>query len=162
MLAKSLLTLFALAATTKATTDKLHFLYSTSAYTGIQNSGSGYEAGFTITDDDGNTLYTNANPGGYSPCMSNSEKVQYTSDCFEGTYTFGCESKFDGNPKICSAYDPSGAAFPGEADESLSFIGIASGTDGTCSGEITISGNTCTSDSTFTVVKRYRGDYQDV
>ncbi|KAL4939799.1 hypothetical protein BDV06DRAFT_214008 [Aspergillus oleicola] len=162
MLVKSLLAVCAVATGTMATTDVLHFIYTTDSFSGIQSSGSGYAHGFVLTDDDGNTVYSNSAPGGYSPCMSNSEKVQYTSDCFSGTYTFGCESAFDGNPKLCSAYDPDGTAYPGEADEDLTFIGIAAGTDGECSGTITIAGNTCTSDSTFTVVKHYRGDYQDV
>ncbi|KAL4902160.1 hypothetical protein BDW74DRAFT_181008 [Aspergillus multicolor] len=162
MLAKSLLTLLAAASTALATTDTLHFLYATDSYSGIQNSGSGYATGFTLTDDAGNTLYNVADPAGYAPCMDNSEKFQMTSDCWSGTWTFGCESKFDGSPKLCSAYDPSGNPLPGKAKESLSFIGIAAGIDGTCSGDFTIAGNTCTADSTFTIVKHYRGNYQSV
>ncbi|RAH85802.1 hypothetical protein BO86DRAFT_376119 [Aspergillus japonicus CBS 114.51] len=163
MLAKSLLlTLCATASTVVATTDIIHFLYATDSYSDIQGAGSGYSAGFTLTDDDGNTIYHNADPDGYSPCVDDSEKVQYTSDCFTGTWTFGCESAFDGSPKLCSAYDPDGTAYPGKAKESLDFIGISAGISGTCSGEVTIPGNTCTSDSTFKVVKRYTGNYKSV
>ncbi|KAJ5992751.1 hypothetical protein N7451_008475 [Penicillium sp. IBT 35674x] len=158
MLAKSFLLLCA-AATTAVADNNLQFIYDTSSFSSIQGSGSGATAGFAIGDNDGNVFYSSSDPGGYSPCKSNSEKIEITSDCWDGTWTFGCTSKFDGNPKECSAFAPDGTYYSGTAKSSLSFIGIAAGSDGSCSGGFYAPSESCSSDSTFTVTNRYRGDY---
>lgn len=154
----ALLALCAVASTAVAE-NNLNFVYSTNSYDDIQNSGSGYSAGFTLKDTSGNTLYSNSDPYGYSPCMDDSEKIQITSDCWTGTYTFGCESSY-GNPSKCTAYDPAGATYSGTADSNYDFIGISAGESGTCGGSFFADGETCSSDSTFTVVGRYTGDYK--
>ncbi|KAJ5538947.1 hypothetical protein N7513_007279 [Penicillium frequentans] len=147
-------------ATTAIATNNLNFLYSTSSYDDIQGAGSGYSTGFTIKDTSGNTLWSASDPDGYAPCMDNSEKFTMTSDCWSGTWTFGCESNFAGNPKLCAAYGPDGTKYSGAVDSSKDFIGISSGSSGTCGGSFYAADETCTSGSTFTVTGRYRGNYK--
>ncbi|PYH94019.1 hypothetical protein BO71DRAFT_399196 [Aspergillus ellipticus CBS 707.79] len=159
MLAKSLLLLCATAATAVAT-NNLNFIYSADSYDDIQGAGSGYSTGFTLKDTSGNTLWSTSDPDGYAPCMDNSEKFTMTSDCWSGTWTFGCESAFNGNPKLCAAYSPEGTKYSGKVDSSEDFIGISAGTSGTCGGSFYAAGS-CTTSSTFKVTGRYRGNLRD-
>ncbi|KAL4744118.1 hypothetical protein BDV11DRAFT_165809 [Aspergillus similis] len=155
---KSLLILCATASTAAAVSNTINFIYSASSFSGIQGSGSGYSTGFNLVDNDGNTLYSNSDPDGYAPCMSDSENIEMTSDCWSGTWTFKCTSAFDGNPESCSAVQPDGNQYDGTVDADLSEIGIAAGTDGTCSGSFTTDGDVaCSSDATFTITGRSRG-----
>ncbi|PWY85013.1 hypothetical protein BO70DRAFT_352121 [Aspergillus heteromorphus CBS 117.55] len=160
MFTKSLLLLCATAASVVAT-NNLNFIYSTSSYDDIGGDGSGYSTGFTIKDTSGNTLWHRSDPDGYAPCMEDSEKFTMTSDCWTGTWTFGCESKFDGKPKLCAAYSPDDVKYSGKVDSSEDFIGISAGSEGTCGGSFYAAGETCTKDSTFKVTGRYRGNLRD-
>ncbi|KAL4900979.1 hypothetical protein BDW74DRAFT_89434 [Aspergillus multicolor] len=160
MFTKSFITLCALASTGMAVSNTINFVYSASSFSGIQNSGNSYSEGFNLIDGDGNVLYNSDYPDGYSPCMSDSNNIKITSDCWSGTYTFRCTSAFDGSPESCSVVDADGNETTGEADESLSFTGISAGIDGTCGGVITTDSDAaCSSDSAFTIEGRYRGDY---
>ncbi|KAL4798601.1 hypothetical protein BDV19DRAFT_356557 [Aspergillus venezuelensis] len=156
---KTLLTLLASTSTAAAVSNTINFIYSASSFSGIQGSGSGYSTGFNLVDNDGNTLYSASHPDGYAPCMSDSENIDMTSDCWSGTWTFKCTSAFDGNPESCSAVQPDGILeYQGTVDADLSEIGIAAGTDGTCSGSFTSEGTVaCSADATFTITGRSRG-----
>jgi hypothetical protein len=159
MFIKSLLAL-AMASTAIAGENNIKFLYTTSNFNGIQDSGSGSIHGFTLFDNDNNILFNSADPIGYAPCMRDTNHLQVTSDCWEGTYDFSCGSSFSGMPGACSAYAPDGSETKGEADSDLTFIGIASGQDGTCTGTIkTTSEGECTKDSLVKIERRYTGKY---
>ncbi|OQE40980.1 hypothetical protein PENCOP_c005G00190 [Penicillium coprophilum] len=160
MFTKSLLALSAMATIAVAGENNIKFLYTSSSFNGIQNSGSGHISGFTLFDNDNNVLFQSANPIGYAPCMRDTNHLQITSDCWEGTYDFSCGSSFSGRPGACSVYAPGGAETKGKADKDLKFIGIASGEDGTCSGTITTkSDRKCTKDSLVKIERRYTGKY---
>ncbi|KAL4958435.1 hypothetical protein BDW69DRAFT_179641 [Aspergillus filifer] len=156
---KTLIALLASASTAAAVSNTFNFIYSASSFSGIQDSGAGYSTGFNLIDNGGNTLYRNSDPDGYARCMSDSENVEMTSDCWSGTWTFKCISAFDGNPESCSAVQPDGILeYHGTVDADLSEIGIAAGTDGTCSGSFTSEWTVaCSADATFTIAGRSRG-----
>lgn len=159
MFIKSLLAV-AMASTAIAGENNIKFLYTTSNFNGIQDSGSGSITGFTLFDNDNNILFNSAKPIGYTPCMRDTNHLQVTSDCWEGTYDFSCGSSFSGMPGACSAYAPDGTETKGEAEKDLTFIGIASGQDGTCTGTIkTKSEGECTKDSLVKIERRYTGKY---
>lgn len=157
MFSKSLLLLAVAAAAASAQT--VNFIYTTSSFVGIQNSGSGYSTGFYLVDTSGNQIYSNSDPYGYAPCQSSSEKFTMTADCFSGTWTFGCESNFGGEPQSCTAYNPSGDTTDGEVNNSNSFTGISAGSDGYCGASVDLGGS-CTADSSFTITGHYTGDYK--
>ncbi|KAJ6185928.1 hypothetical protein N7519_007229 [Penicillium mononematosum] len=160
MLIKSLLAISATATTVIAGENNIKFLYTSSSFNGIHDSGSGHIAGFTLFDNDNNILFQSANPIGYAPCMRDTNHLQITSDCWEGTYDFSCGSSFSGMPGACSVYAPDKSETKGEVDKDLTFIGIASGEDGTCSGTITTqSDGECTKDSLVKIERRYTGKY---
>ncbi|KAJ5099460.1 hypothetical protein N7532_006461 [Penicillium argentinense] len=115
------------AATTALATSNLNLIYSTSSYHNIQNAGSGYFTGFSIKDTSGHKLWSTDDPDGYASCMSEQRKFTMTSDCWSGTWTFGCESAFSGNPKLCAAFGPDGTKYSGAVDSSEEFIGVSSG-----------------------------------
>lgn len=140
--------------------NNINFIYATSSYDDIQNAGSGYSSGFTLKDTSGNTIYSNSDPWGYAPCQDSSEKFTLTSDCWSGTWTFGCEADFSGAPKLCAAYAPDGTSYSGTADSTLDFIGISAGESGYCGGNIDVGSDTCSSSSTYTVTSHYTGDYK--
>ncbi|KAI9368981.1 hypothetical protein BJX61DRAFT_546027 [Aspergillus egyptiacus] len=79
---------------------------------------------------------------------------------YNGAWGPNCDSSFDGLPGACSVYAPDGSETKGEVDHDPSFIGIASGADGTCSGTIqTTSDGECTKDSLVKIERRYTGKY---
>lgn len=160
MLFKSLLALSVLATTTIAGENNIKFLYTSSNYIGIQDSGSGHSSGFVLFDNDNNILFQADSPLNHSPCTMDTTHLQITSDCWEGTYDFSCGSSFSGMPGACSVYAPDKSETKGKADNDLKFIGIASGQDGTCSGTITThSDGKCTKDSLVKIERRYTGKY---
>ncbi|KAJ5807626.1 hypothetical protein N7447_011082 [Penicillium robsamsonii] len=160
MFIKSLLALSAMATTAFAGENNIKFLYSSSNFNGIQDSGSGHISGFTLFDNDNNILFESPSPLNYSPCVRDTNHLEITSDCWEGSYDFSCGSSFSGMPGACSVYAPDGSETKGKADSDLKFIGIASGQDGTCSGTITThSDGKCTKDSLVKIERRYTGKY---
>lgn len=160
MLTKSLLAVFAMASAAIAGENNIKFVYTSSSFSGIQDSGSGFNSGFALYDNNDDILFQAANPLDYSPCMDDTNHIKITSDCWEGTYDFSCGSSFSGRPGACSVYDPDGKETKGEADKDLTFTGISAGIDGSCSGTITThSDGECTKDSLVKLERRYTGKY---
>ncbi|KAL2009479.1 hypothetical protein VTN00DRAFT_5286 [Thermoascus crustaceus] len=102
----------------------------------------GHSSGFTILDQDGNEIYSNAYPGDYAPCQMNGHTFTLSGGCFSAPFKFACTSKFDGNPKNCEVLDSSGNSL-GKADGNTktNFNGISISEDGTCSVGFTLGPN---------------------
>lgn len=161
MFVKPLLALCAVASTVIAGENNIKFVYTSSSYSTIRDSGSGAGQGFTLYDNNNEILFESDYPIGYAPCMMDTNHLRITSDCWEGTLDFSCGSDFDGTPGACSVYHPDGTETKGEVDSELTFTPLSAGIEGNCAGSITTySEGECTKDSLVKIEERYRGKYE--
>lgn len=145
-----LLTLVASTATL-VQSEHLRVVWSSGAYSAItgpkgNGGGSGHTAGFAIFNDDGDAIYEQANPYGYSPCFSTGDGREFgiDGDCWDTQFNFHCKANFDGSPGDCAVKDTNGNVLgSGEGQTDTKFIGIAIGQDSTCVVEFDSSGSGC-------------------
>jgi hypothetical protein len=135
---------------TLAQAEHLRVVWSAGTYGTIGSiSGSGENGhydGFAIIRDDGEAVYTEAYPAGYSPCFSadSGRTFEICGDCWDSCYRFKCIADFGGHPDTCEVQDGSGIAIQtsfGMTD--TDFIGIAIGLDTTCVAEFESDGGGC-------------------
>ncbi|KAK7748409.1 hypothetical protein SLS62_008565 [Diatrype stigma] len=137
--------------------NNLNFVFSRGGFETISGPAGneiGHSEGFTLTLQDGTELYNTNSPNGGATCATDSGiKFGMTSSCWDGTLTFQCSSKFDGNPGSCKSWTADDIEYDGAADDDTNFIGISISVDGWCGGPIYAGPGNCTPDDDFTVIK---------
>lgn len=106
-----------------------------STISGPSGNENGHSGGFSLIDQDGNTIYENSAPNDYSACQGNTYTFTLSGGCFGSgqQYEFACSADFDGTPEHCAVLDSSSnelASADGNTD--TNFIGIAISVDGYC------------------------------
>lgn len=110
------------------------------------SSSSGNYDGFAIIRDDGEAIYDESYPYGYSPCFNTGGGRTFAieGDCWDSQFQFHCEADFGGNPESCDVRDASGNVLnAGDGQKDTTFIGIAIGIDGSCVAEFESDGGGC-------------------
>lgn len=147
-------------ATTVTSFQTINAVWSTSGFStisGPSGSESAHGDGFSLIDEDGNTIFSESSPNGYVPCQGDpGYTFTLSGGCFaQGQqYEFQCTSDFSGNPDSCKVLDSSSNTLAtGEGDTDTDFVGIAVAQDGYCGTSFALNENVqCDPDSTgFTV-----------
>jgi hypothetical protein len=110
------------------------------------NGQNGASDDFAIIRDDGEAVYTDKNPGGYSSCFSTGDgrTFEICGDCWDSCFRFKCKSSLGGHPETCEVQDGSGIALDSNKGMTdTDFIGIAIGIDTTCVVEFESDGGGC-------------------
>lgn len=143
------LALVASAATAQA--EHLRVVWSSGTFSTItgpkgNGGGSGYSTGFAILRDDGEAIYEEDNPYGYSPCFNTGGGREFAieGDCWDSQFRFHCESDFGGLPDSCAVKDADGNLLgEGDGQKDTTFIGISIGMDASCVIEFESDGGGC-------------------
>ncbi|KPM44947.1 hypothetical protein AK830_g1665 [Neonectria ditissima] len=135
----SLRVLFAaMLASTSTAIQVINVVWSTTGFStisGPSGNENSHASGFSLIDQDGNTIYSNDYPGDYAPCQGNGHTFTLSGGCFAAgqQYEFECTSKFDGSPESCQVLDSSSNVLgSAKGNEDTTFIGISIGQDGYC------------------------------
>jgi hypothetical protein len=134
---------------TLAQAEHLRVVWSGGNFGAIGGPGGGGESGgydsFAIIRDDGEAVYTDANPGNYAPCfLGDGRTFEICGDCWDSCFRFKCQADFGGQPDSCEVQDGSGVAIQtGSAMTDTEFIGIAIGIESTCVVEFESDGGGC-------------------
>ncbi|KAL1583991.1 hypothetical protein WHR41_07441 [Cladosporium halotolerans] len=113
-------------------------------------SESGHYSGFAIIRDDGEAIYDEGYPYGYSPCFNTGGGREFAieGDCWDSQFRFHCEADFGGSPESCAVKDASGNVLgEGTGQSDIDFIGIAIGIDASCVVEFESDGGGCPVDN---------------
>jgi hypothetical protein len=133
-----------------AQAEHLRVVWSSGFYGAIGPPGgeatNDHSEGFAILRDDGEAVYADDTPYGYSPCrnVGDGRTFEICGDCWDSCFRFKCIADFGGNPETCEVQDASGKAIGGGTGTKYTdFIGIVIGFDTTCVVEFESDGGGC-------------------
>ncbi|KAL4882300.1 hypothetical protein BJY04DRAFT_187653 [Aspergillus karnatakaensis] len=125
----------ALSATPVLAGQQVLAVWSGSTFSTIGPSGEHVNTpGFTLVREDGDTIYNEAYPDGYDPCIFMGQEFQMEGGCLGGAwYSFRCIATQIGTPTNCEVMGPDGSSIgTGESDDQTDFFGLGISITGVC------------------------------